>query len=235
MTDCLKCEIVPGIAAILVGWMWGIAPAMAQKTPLQFGDRLENPAIPKLDCTSVTPSSYYGHLPYAEAPRDELVSVGNGERLRRSAAASFQRMQAAAAAAGIELVPLSGFRDRTVQNSLFYDVAAQRGQSLAERARTSAPPGYSEHHTGYAIDIGDGYDPGADLHQSFAYTDAGQWLFANAGKYGFELSFPSDVTCVSYEPWHWRWVGDPDSEQTFQTARDLYDTRHIGQLDEGKF
>jgi zinc D-Ala-D-Ala carboxypeptidase len=229
MTDCRVLKIVPGIAVITIGLTAGTVPAMAQsgKPFLRPGVRPEDPVSPKMDCTSVTASSYYGHLPYAEAPDDELVSIGNGEYLRRGAAASFRRMQAAAAKVGIALVPLSGFRDRAEQNFLFYDVAARRGQSLSERARTSAPPGYSEHHTGYAVDIGDGNDDSTDLNQAFAQSDAGQWLQANAGKYSFELSFPPSVTCVNYEPWHWRWVGDPESEQAFQTARERYGDRSM--------
>jgi zinc D-Ala-D-Ala carboxypeptidase len=234
VTDGMGFKIVPGIASIALGLTWRSIPVMAQsgKPLLHPGDRPADTAYPKIDCTSVTPSSYYGHLPYSEAPQNELVSIGNGESLRRGAAASFRRMQGAAAKVGISLVPLSGFRDRAEQNSLFYDVAAQRGQSLRERAQTSAPPGYSEHHTGYAVDIGDGNDSGYDLNRAFAQTDAGQWLQVNAGKYGFELSFPEDPTCVSYEPWHWRWVGDADSEQTFQTAHDLYEDRDIGSSSE---
>lgn len=222
-------KIVPGIVHYAIGSMWGMVPVMAQSPPLFPipGDRLVPAVAPKLDCTSVSPTSYYGHLAYAEAPEDELVSIGNGERLRREAAESFRRMQGAAAKLGIALVPLSGFRDRAEQNFLFYEVAAQRGQSLIERAQTSAPPGYSEHHTGYAVDIGDGNDESTDLNQAFGRTAAGQWLQANAGKYGFELSFPPERTCVSYEPWHWRWVGDPQSEQTFQTARERYGDRGI--------
>lgn len=224
MGNCRGFKIVPGIALNATILSWGIVPVMAQSPPALLipGDRLVPPVSPKIDCTSVSTDSYYGHLPYAEAPDDELVSIGNGERLRPEAAASFRRMQMAAAKSGISLVPLSGFRDRAEQNFLFYEVAAQRGQSLLDRAQTSAPPGYSEHHTGYAVDIGDGDDDSTDLNQAFGRGAAGQWLQANAGKYGFELSFGPERTCVSYEPWHWRWVGDPQSEQTFQTARERY-------------
>ncbi|MGB3238980.1 MAG: M15 family metallopeptidase [Geitlerinemataceae cyanobacterium] len=231
MPDCVRFNIVPGIAVIAIGLVWGTAPVMAQskKPLLRLGERPVAVVSPKIDCTSVSRSSYYGHLPYAQAPQEELVSIGNGERLRRGAASSFWQMQGAAEKAGIALVPLSGFRDRVEQDFLFYDIAARRGQSLSERARTSAPPGYSEHHTGYAVDIGDDNDRSADFHRAFAQTDAGRWLLANAGKYGFELSFPDDAICVSYEPWHWRWVGDPESEQAFQTARDLYGDRGISE------
>ncbi len=84
----------------------------------------------------------------------------------------------------------------------------------------SAPPGYSEHHTGYAIDIGDEYYPDADLKTSFENTSAFEWLQENAAYYSFELSFPKgNSQGVSYEPWHWRFVGDRDSLETFYRAR----------------
>jgi len=177
-----------------------------------------NPLTP-LDCSTVSDTSFYGHLPYPEAARSELVSVGGGITLQQDAARQFLAMQAAAAIEGVSLYPLSGFRSVATQEDLFYGVAAARGQSPAERALVSAPPGHSEHHTGYAIDIGDGDAPGYDLIPEFEETAAGRWLFANAASYGFELSFPPQHACVSYEPWHWRWVGDRRSQDLFATAR----------------
>ncbi|MDY6937451.1 MAG: M15 family metallopeptidase [Cyanobacteriota bacterium] len=186
-------------------------------SPPEESDSIEPTA---LNCSTVSPDAFYGHLPYTEALPQNLVEIGNGERLARSAATSFREMQIAAAADGVILVPLSGFRDRAIQTELFYTIAAQRGQSLQQRARVSAPPGHSEHHTGYAIDIGDGANSWYDFSQDFELTDAGRWLMKNAQDYGFELSFTRTHPCVSYEPWHWRWVGDLDSELVFQTARE---------------
>lgn len=163
-----------------------------------------------------------GHLPYAEAPKSELRPIaGYGAiRLRSAAAAKFEAMSDAAAKDGVELVPLSGFRTVEEQNSLFFDVKAQRGEAATKRAAVSAPPGYSEHHTGYAIDIGDGDAPGADLQFDFDQTAAYKWLKENAAFYSFELSFPKDNSMgVSYEPWHWRFVGDRQSLETFYKAR----------------
>ncbi|MEM7758056.1 MAG: D-alanyl-D-alanine carboxypeptidase family protein, partial [Cyanobacteria bacterium P01_A01_bin.40] len=79
---------------------------------------------------------------------------------------------------------------------------------------------YSEHHTGYAVDIGDGNAPATHLETDFANTAAFRWLEQNALKYSFELSFPPDnKQGVSYEPWHWRFVGDRDSLETFYKVR----------------
>lgn len=165
-----------------------------------------------------------GHLPYQEAPGQELKPVvGNqGVKLRLSAADNFNAMADAAWAVGINLVPLSGFRTLVDQEYLFFEVKAKRGQVTSERAEVSAPPGYSEHHTGYAIDIGDGAAPGTNLAVSFENTRAFLWMQENAANYGFELSFPrNNVQGISYEPWHWRFVGDSQSLETFEQARSL--------------
>jgi D-alanyl-D-alanine carboxypeptidase len=58
------------------------------------------------------------------------------------------------------------------------------------------------------------------LNVSFEETPAFQWLKDHAAFHSFELSFPKDnPQGVSYEPWHWRFVGDRDSLETFYKAR----------------
>ena len=168
-----------------------------------------------------------GHISYPEAPESELTAISADGRIkmRKSAAKSFQEMAAAASAQGVILAPLSGFRSEKDQKPLFFNTAAQRNQTPSQRAAVSAPPGYSEHHTGYAIDIGDAAVPATNLSTKFENTKAYKWLEANAAKYGFELSFPQDnPQGVSYEPWHWRFVGDRHSLETFYKARNLKPT-----------
>ncbi|MGB3240751.1 MAG: M15 family metallopeptidase [Geitlerinemataceae cyanobacterium] len=165
-----------------------------------------------------------GHLPYEEAPAEELQSIvpDGSIKLRQAAADEFIAMEAAAQADGISLVAISGFRTLEEQEYLFFDIKAERGQEAKKRAEVSAPPGYSEHHTGYTVDIGDGNTPAANLSVDFEKTEAFKWLEANAPYYSFELSFPQDnPQGVSYEPWHWRFVGDRDSLETFYKARGL--------------
>jgi D-alanyl-D-alanine carboxypeptidase len=166
-----------------------------------------------------------GHLEYRQAPESEIVAVNaNGKRirLRKSAAKKFEQMVNDARKAGIRLVPISGFRSVKEQEQLFFKVGAKRNQTPAQRASVSAPPGHSEHHTGYAVDIGDGAVPATNLSTNFENTEAFKWMQANAARYSFELSFPKDNTQgVSYEPWHWRFVGDRDSLETFYKARDI--------------
>lgn len=165
-----------------------------------------------------------GHLPYQEAPLSELKPItANGQiKLRAAAAEKFKAMSAAAAREGISLVPISGFRAVGDQKHLFFDVKAQRGQVTTKRAEVSAPPGYSEHHTGYAVDIGDGKTPATNLSPTFENTSAFKWLEKNAAYYSFEISFPKgNPQGVNYEPWHWRFVGDTDSLKTFYKAKNL--------------
>ncbi|MGC9506144.1 M15 family metallopeptidase [Baaleninema sp.] len=167
-----------------------------------------------------------GHLPYDEASPDELKAiVADGSlKLRRAAAEAYLQMEADARAEGVRLVPISAFRSIEDQQYLFFEVKAQRGQVASERAEVSAPPGYSEHHTGYAIDIGDGDVPATHVSPEFENTKAFKWLQNNAAYYSFELSFPKDnAQNIAYEPWHWRFVGDRDSLETFYKARQQKD------------
>ncbi|WP_413176142.1 D-alanyl-D-alanine carboxypeptidase family protein [Anabaena azotica] len=165
-----------------------------------------------------------GHLAYPEAPESELlpITVDGRIKMRQAAAQRFQQMAQAARSAGVILAPISGFRSVKEQEQLFFNVGAQRNQTPAQRAALSAPPGHSEHHTGYAVDIGDGAVPATNLQATFENTKAYQWLQANAARFGFEMSFPkNNVQGVSYEPWHWRFVGDRNSLETFYKARNL--------------
>jgi D-alanyl-D-alanine carboxypeptidase len=161
------------------------------------------------------------HLPYPIAHTVALTEI-DGQLLARSAADAFVTMQRTARQEGVHIVLRSGYRSHSRQSWLFYGVAAARGITLAERARVSAPPGYSEHHTGYALDLDDGQDP-RPLRQSFERTRAGKWLFANAHRFCFEMSFPRDNhQGISYEPWHWRYVGSTHASRTFAEAHAQY-------------
>jgi len=168
-----------------------------------------------------SPPDLFGHHPYKEAPANQLrivsrASDGYEIKLRDAAAKSYLAMEASAKADGVDFVVISGFRTIAEQQQLFFEISKQRNQTPAQRAKVSAPPGHSEHHTGYAMDLGDASVPSANLSTSFEKTAAFQWLQNNAAKYGFEMSFPpNNSQGVMYEPWHWRFVGDDDSLATF--------------------
>ena len=137
-------------------------------------------------------------------------------RLKPEVAQKVETMITEARAVGIRLDVISGFRSLEDQEYLFFELKAERGQTTETRAEVSAPPGYSEHHTGYAVDFIDGTQPAADLNASFENTQAFGWLKENAAYYGFEMSFPKgNDQNVAYEPWHWRYVGNQESLELF--------------------
>lgn len=168
-----------------------------------------------------------GHLPYAEANPTDLASSptgfasGNCTQMQGEAKTALERMIEAARASdpaiGDAMVGLSCFRSITYQKQVF---CRKVGDGFAARARSSAPPGYSEHATGYVMDIGDRNYPECNLNPCFATTPVGQWLATNAGQYGFVLSFPKgNVQGVMYEPWHWRYEGSGGAKAVFANAK----------------
>lgn len=123
--------------------------------------------------------------------------------LRRGAAQGWRRMRLHAAREGIALDAISGFRSHAYQLGIFERKLA-RGLSVAEILKVNAAPGFSEHHSGHALDIGTPGD--APAEESFEATDAFAWLQAHAGRHGFHLSYPRDNPHgIVYEPWHWCW------------------------------
>ncbi|HEY9862139.1 MAG TPA: D-alanyl-D-alanine carboxypeptidase family protein [Candidatus Obscuribacterales bacterium] len=216
---------VGGLSAIaLLTSVWLFSQAQKPSVPIPTASNGTVPSPQPVPAVGPNGETLLGHLPYPEAPVAELepLSMSGNIKLRRAAAAAFESMAAAAEDDGVTLVPISGFRSLADQQHVFFDVKAERGQDATKRAEVSAPPGYSEHHTGYAIDVGDANAPDTNLSTSFEETAAFQWLKNNAARYNFELSFTKDNSQgVSYEPWHWRFVGDRASLETFYKARNL--------------
>jgi len=121
-----------------------------------------------------------GHLPYAEIPKEKLVLIEPNIEVHIDMRDSLLKMRDEAKKEGIYLVFLSGYRSINLQNEIFYSLKSIRNQEAAERARVSAPPGYSEHSTGFAIDIGDATQRETDFETEFENTDAFRWLINNA-------------------------------------------------------
>lgn len=125
--------------------------------------------------------------------------------LDAAAAPAWQGLCEAAAADGIALDAISGFRSHAYQLGIFRRKLA-RGLTVTQILAVNAAPGFSEHHSGEAIDIGTPGEPPAEV--SFEHTAAFAWLQLHAGRFGFRLSYPRDNPHgISYEPWHWRFHG----------------------------
>lgn len=149
-----------------------------------------------------------GLAPNVEATT--LVEVGpdkfgRNARLAPAAAAAWAAMRDAAAADGVVLEVVSAFRSVDYQRGLIERKLAA-GLDIDTILQVSAAPGYSEHHTGRALDLG---TPGSPvLEEVFETTAAFAWLTQHAGRYGFQLSFPrGNPHGILYEPWHWAYVG----------------------------
>lgn len=125
--------------------------------------------------------------------------------LEDETAAAWRRLSAAAAEDGIAMHAISGFRGHAYQMGIFRRKLA-RGLSLAQILEVNAAPGFSEHHSGRAIDIGQDGEPPAE--ESFEHTQAFAWLSQHAAAFGFRLSYPrGNPHGISYEPWHWYHLG----------------------------
>ena len=134
-----------------------------------------------------------------------VLKDGRELKLVPAAEEAWRTLAAAAAAEGVTLLLISGFRSVEHQQQILAKKLAA-GQTLEEILRVNAAPGYSEHHTGRAVDIG---TPGCPpLEEAFEDTAAFAWLSRNAGAAGFRMTYPrGNPQGVIYEPWHWLFVG----------------------------
>tara|TARA_Y100001970_G_C14209249_1_gene845937 strand:+ start:130 stop:825 length:696 start_codon:yes stop_codon:yes gene_type:complete len=162
--------------------------------------------------------SILGHLPYKEIEQEKLVFIEPHIWVHKDMSKSLLRMRQDAKTDGVYLVLLSGYRSIKLQDEIFYSLKSIRNQNAAERARVSAPPGYSEHSTGFAIDFGDANYRETDFEVEFENTDAFIWLKNNASKYHFKMSFNKNNKNVDYEPWHWRYEGSIEALKVFEAS-----------------
>ena len=178
---------------------------------------LWTPGIAAAQCASSAPIAadgrILGHLPYGDTAPGELVrasagvTLGGACRLRPVVAADAERLAAAAEASGLgRLLLASCHRSLPWQESVF---CREAGGDPSLRAISVAPPGHSEHATGYAFDVAIRPSPDCpDIAGCMAARPLYRWLTENAPRFGFEQSFPAgNKQQVKWEPWHWRWVG----------------------------
>ena len=163
-------------------------------------------------------NSILGHLPYDEISKEKLVAIEPNIEVHIDMRDSLLEMREEARREGIYLVFLSGYRSIDLQKEIFYSLKSSRNQEAAERARVSAPPGYSEHSTGFAIDIGDATQRETDFETEFENTKAFKWLNRNAAKFHFKMSFSKNNKYIDYEPWHWRYEGSIEALKVFETS-----------------
>ena len=144
-------------------------------------------------------------LPLCEEPA-EVVLVGldifgRARHLEPTAARQWSAMRESATADGLDLLLVSAFRSVDYQRSIF-DRKLSQGLAIEDILRVNAAPGFSEHHTGRAVDIATRGCP--PLTEAFESTEAFRWLTENADRFDFVMTYPRDNSYgIVYEPWHW--------------------------------
>lgn len=162
-----------------------------------------------------------------EVSANQLVTVDGGQQIDRRIQQPYEELVAAARKAGIQLKLISAFRSVSDQTSVFNTRVAQlmSRENLSEEAakkramQTMTEPGYSEHHTGLAIDVVDqewlASNPSMILDESYSEHTGAKWLQENARRFGFIVRYPDGkeaITKITYEPWHLRYVGEESAE-----------------------
>lgn len=151
-----------------------------------------------------TVSSSYVPKDLVPLVKNDLYSINRNDlSLRPDVEIALQVMAKAALNDGIRLLVSSTYRSYSYQEKLFARWVAIDG--LEEAERESARPGTSQHQLGSAIDFG-------SITDDFDTTPMGKWVYANAAKYGWSLSFPKnyeDITGYRWECWHFRYIGVP--------------------------
>lgn len=144
-----------------------------------------------------------------EARELEQVAVApNGRALLLipAAAQAWRLLQGAAQADGIELFIVSAFRGVERQAEIVRRKLAA-GQAMEDVLAVCAPPGFSEHHTGRAVDVSTPCV--ALLEPEFDQTPAFEWLSQRGAAFGFKVSFAAgNPQGYGYEPWHWCFHAD---------------------------
>ena len=128
---------------------------------------------------------------------------GRNQKLVPAAAHAWLEMKSAAEHDGIRIQVVSAFRPIDYQAGIIKR-KLEAGQCMDEILKVSAAPGYSEHHSGRALDITTpDFEP---LEEEFENSDAFEWLEKAARQFDFYLSYPrNNPHAVAYEPWHWCW------------------------------
>ncbi len=163
-----------------------------------------------------------------EMDETELATLSdNSHQVDSRIAADYEAFSTAATEAGYPLAIISAYRSVAAQqevfstnvNALMSSEGLSEADAIAKTKETITEPGYSEHHTGLAVDIVDQewYNtyPNQVLDASYGDQPGAQWIAENAPEYGFIIRYPKneeDITGITYEPWHIRYVGRENAE-----------------------
>lgn len=197
-----------GEALDLLDTLHAAAPGPARALAATPGDLPLVRLRDRLHGLGLDEAGYAARTGLALVPEPARLHLAGFDRYRRPlwlaapAARAWDHLRRAAQADGITLEAISGYRSHDYQLGIFQRKLA-RGQQVAQILEVNAAPGFSEHHSGLALDLSCPGEPPAE--ESFEATPAFDWLRANAAGHGFHMSYPRDNPHgIIYEPWHWR-------------------------------
>jgi D-alanyl-D-alanine carboxypeptidase len=195
----------------LAGTGAGSVRAMGQLPVCRYDDILTTPrgygdwSTTLVDTILRVQKSY---VPPDLVPVTQAGLAGSKKTIRAVAVDDLRAMAEAAAAADAPIGVQSSYRSYAEQEAVFDSWVSRLG--YADALKISARPGHSEHQLGLAIDVRSDPAEPLTLHTDWEDTPAGKWMAAHAWEYGWLMSYPkgeSKLTCYSYEPWHFRYVG----------------------------
>lgn len=163
-------------------------------------------ALILVNYSNAIPDNYNPNLRYTESSKEQVSNVLYNDLVL---------MLKDAKNAGFTYWIASAYRDIQIQQGLIdehIDTYTSEGMSMKEAEDKTyeilEKASYSEHHTGLAIDFLS--SDNLDMDESQEQSQGNQWMRDNCYKYGFILRYPrgkQDITHISYEPWHFRYVG----------------------------
>ncbi len=231
-------KILIGLVIFIVGIVgWRVYEFTRNKTPSttnQAGTNQSSQSFDKTQHSTDQPGSIWWivnknrPLPSGYVPDDlthpnipSRSSSGDESQVSQKIVPALEGMVNAASADGINLMLVSGYRSYGLQVSVYNQNVRSLGQTEADKV--SAHPGTSEHQTGLALDIGT-TSRQCEIETCFGQTPEGQWIAANAYKYGFVIRYPEGQeasTGYAYEPWHLRYVGTELAAEIHKTGQTL--------------
>jgi D-alanyl-D-alanine carboxypeptidase len=196
--------LVTGLAATVTVSAAGTLPSCKVADTLTKYRTYSDWSRSLLDSTNRLASTYKP----SDLRSTSYAGLNSGFYVRRLVIADLNAMAAAARRAGARFAVQSAFRSYATQKATFDYWVRVHGYAVA--LKESARAGHSEHQLGTSLDFRSYGGSAPWNYKDWATTKAGAWLKANAWKYGFVMSYPkgkTTLTCYTYEPWHYRYVG----------------------------
>lgn len=150
---------------------------------------------------------------------DNFVDIGDNHNLQRLAAESWKKLEKKAEANNIDLKVTEAFRSAEDQNRIFAGrlgnispnkiINRSSDGTIRNLLKTTAPPGYSRHHSGYTVDLACNSGPGGLFENSKCFEWIKKDNYINIKEFGWIPSYPDGIKNQGPDPesWEYVWVG----------------------------